>query len=142
MRTFEESVKSQKTIESMIKNPEKSNKKSVNQKQSTPAPVMQEDEEEDMIDDDQFEVDRQIQANREKMMSKKKKASTGGVKSPKASKAGGKASKNPTTWDKTVFGGSVKSEDVKSLDRSAPTSGRTNGSLDDDHQRSQYVPDE
>ena len=41
MRTFEESVKSQKTIESMIKNPEKSNKKSVNQKQSTPAPVMQ-----------------------------------------------------------------------------------------------------
>merc|ERR1712242_52622 len=132
MRTFEESVKSQKTIESMIKNPEKSNKKSVNQKQSTPAPVMQEDEEEDMIDDDQFEVDRQIQANREKMMSKKKKAS----------KAGGKAGKKATTWDKTVFGGSVKSEDVKSLDRSAPTSGGTNGSLDDDHQRSQYVPDE
>merc|ERR1719150_1235525 len=129
----------------MIKNPDKSNKKSVNQKQSTPAPVMQEDEEEDVIDDDQLEVDRQIQANREKMfetMSKKKKPSTGGVRSPKASKAGGKAGKNPTTWDKTVFGGSVKSEDIKSLDRSAPTSGGTNGSLDDDHQRSQYVPDE
>ena len=41
MRTFEESVKSQKTIESLIKNPDKSNKKSVSQKQSTPAPVMQ-----------------------------------------------------------------------------------------------------
>ena len=65
-----------------------------------------------MIDDDQLEVDRQIQANREKMfeaMSKKKKPSTGGVRSPKASKAGGKAGKKATTWDKTVFGGSVKS---------------------------------
>ena len=36
----------------------------------------------------------------------------------------------------------VFTEDVKSLDRSAPTSGGTNGSLDDDHQRYQYVPDE
>ena len=74
--------------------------------------IFQEDEEEDLIDDDQLEVDRQIQANREKMfetMSKKKKSSSGGVRSPKASKAGGKAGKKATTWDKTVFGGSVKS---------------------------------
>ena len=74
--------------------------------------IFQEDEEEDVIDDGQLEVDRQIQANREKMfeaMSKKKKPSSGGVRSPKASKAGGKAGKKATTWDKTVFGGSVKS---------------------------------
>lgn len=109
MRTFEESVKSQKTVASMIENP--NNNKAKKAATSKPA-VLQEDEEEDQEQFDEGDIGfDQIQANRMAMMSKKKKVS--GVKSPKA----GKNPKKKTTWDKTMFGGNVNSEDIKSLDR-------------------------
>jgi len=147
MRTFDQSLKSQKTVASMIENPQSANNnknKKGNKQAMAPAVSPQEYEAENQNDDDQVGFD-QIQANLARMAGKKggKKASMGGggapVKSPKA----GKNPKKATTWDKTVFGGSVNSEDVRALDRSAPAG--TNGSRhddDNDHQRNFYVPDE
>jgi len=142
MRTFEESVKSQKTVASMIENPNnnKSNNKKVSAASKSVSPALQqEDNEEDPDDLDDGDIGfDQIQENRKKMMSKQKKPSSGGVKSPKA----GKNPKKKTTWDKTMFGGNVNSEDIKALDRSAPSNGSSGADVETDYQRTQYIPDE
>jgi len=147
MRTFEESIKSQKTVASMIENPVNNNKNKKGNKQSTaqtpsPQEYEVEDQNEDELGFDEIQANIKRMAGGGKKAGGKKASAAGPVKSPKA----GKNPKKATTWDKTVFGGNVNSEDVKALDRSAPAGTNVsrghNGEMDSDHQRNFYVPDE
>merc|ERR1719322_2061072 len=159
MKSFDESEKSKKTLESMIvktdtsstnNNTLQTKKKSKATPSVTFSPkvretiAMNDSGNNTNESDDSGELDKKtIQANLAKMAGKK--GSKGG-KSPKPQKPA-KQGKQKTTWDPFTFGGAgAKGQEAAELDRSSKDKGRNGENQNDnseptDHQLHQFVPD-
>jgi len=159
MKSFDESEKSKKTLESMIVKTDTSstNNNTVQTKKKSKATpsvtfspkvretiAMNDSGNNTNESDDSGELDEKtIQANLAKMAGKK--GSKGG-KSPKPQKPA-KQGKQKTTWDPFTFGGAgAKGQEAAELDRSSKDKGRNGENQNDnseptDHQLHQFVPD-
>jgi len=141
-KTFEESEKSQKSIKSMIVNPETDNKSKPKKEPKKSVKITEEkvqevyQPEEFIEDDDSADIiDEQTRLENLKKLSQKSKKSP---KSPTPKSPGkGKAGKVGTTWDPVMFGGKISKEMMENIDR---TQGKPGDLPDVDIHLDQYVP--
>jgi len=141
-KTFEESEKSQKSIKSMIVNPETDNKSKPKKEPKKSVKITEEKvqevyQPEEVIEDDDSAdiIDEQTRLENLKKLSQKSKKSP---KSPTPKSPGkGKAGKVGTTWDPVMFGGKISKEMMENIDR---TQGKPGDLPDVDIHLDQYVP--
>jgi len=141
-KTFEESEKSQKSIKSMIVNPETDNKSKPKKEPKKSVKITEEKvqevyQPEEVIEDDDSAdiIDEQTRLENLRKLSQKSKKSP---KSPTPKSPGkGKAGKVGTTWDPVMFGGKISKEMMENIDR---TQGKPGDLPDVDIHLDQYVP--
>ena len=141
-KTFEESEKSQKSIKSMIVNPETDNKSKPKKEPKKSVKITEEKvqevyQPEEVIEDEDSAdiIDEQTRLENLRKLSQKSKKSP---KSPTPKSPGkGKAGKVGTTWDPVMFGGKISKEMMENIDR---TQGKPGDLPDVDIHLDQYVP--